>query len=54
MATGTEIHSFQKELPIFAVAFSPDGSQLAVGGADATAIILDLKNLTGKKRLFAR
>ncbi len=50
LATGTEIHSFKKELPIFAAAFSPDGSKLAVGGADATAVILDLNNLTGKKR----
>lgn len=50
VASGTEIHSFQKELPLFAAAFSPDGSKLAVGGADATAVILDLKNLTGKKR----
>jgi WD40 repeat protein len=50
LATGTEIHSFKRELPIFAVAFSPDGSKLAVGGEDATALILDLTNLTGKKR----
>jgi WD40 repeat protein len=49
IATGTEIYAFKKELPIFAAAFSPDGSRLAVGGADATALILDLKNLTGKK-----
>ena len=49
-ATGTEIHSFPRELPIFAAAFSPDGSRLAVGGTDATAVILDLHNLTGKKR----
>ena len=50
VATGTEIYSFKKELPIFAAAFSPDGSKLAVGGADATALILDMNNLTGKKR----
>ncbi|HYV38592.1 MAG TPA: WD40 repeat domain-containing protein [Gemmataceae bacterium] len=50
IATGTEIYSFKKELPIFAAAFSPDGSKLVVGGADATALVLDLKNLTGKKR----
>ncbi len=50
LATGTEVYSFKRELPIFAAAFSPDGSKLAVGGADATAVILDLNNLTGKKR----
>ncbi len=50
VATGTEIHTFKKELPLFAAAFSPDGSKLAVGGADATAVILDLNNLTGKQR----
>ena len=50
IATGTEIHTFERELPIFAVAFSPDGSRLAVGGTDATAVILDLTNLTGKNR----
>ena len=50
VASGTEIHSFKNELPIFAAAFSPDGSKLAVGGEDATAVILDLANLTGKTR----
>ena len=48
LASGTEVHSFKKELPILAAAFSPDGTKLAVGGADATAVILDLNNLTGK------
>ena len=50
VASGTEIHAFKKELPIFAAAFSPDGSRLVVGGTDATALILDLHNLTGKQR----
>ena len=50
LATGTEIHTFKKDLPIFAAAFSPDGSKLAVGGEDATAEVLDLRNLTGKER----
>ena len=50
VASGTEIHSFKKELPILAAAFSPDGSKLVLGGTDATAVILDLNNLTGKKR----
>lgn len=50
MSTGTEIHSFKKELPIYAAAFSPDCSKLVVGGADATALVLDLTNLTGKQR----
>jgi WD40 repeat protein len=50
LATGTEIHSFRRGLPLFAAAFSPDGMRLAVGGADTTAVILDLTNLTGKHR----
>ncbi len=50
IASGTEIHSFMNELPIFAAAFSPDGSKLVVGGTDATAVVLDLRNLTGKNR----
>ena len=50
VATGSEVHSFKKELPIYAAVFSPDVSRLAVGGADATAVILDLSNLTGKTR----
>jgi WD40 repeat protein len=50
LASGTEIHPFRRDLPIFAAAFSPDGSKLVIGGADATALVLDLKNLTGKKR----
>jgi WD40 repeat protein len=50
MASGTEIHSFKREQPIYAAAFSPDGTKMAVGGSDATALILDLKNLTGKER----
>ncbi len=50
MASGSEILPFKKDLPIFAAAFSPDGSKLVVGGDDATAVVLDLHNLTGKKR----
>src|SRR5258708_3455634 len=45
--TGKEIHRFEPHDPVFAVAFSPDGRRLVTGGADTTALIWDLDNLTG-------
>lgn len=50
VATGTVVYSFKRESPVTAAAFSPDGSRLVVGNADATALVLDLDNLAGKKR----
>lgn len=49
LASGTQIHTFESEVPVCA-AFSPDGWKLAVGGGDTLTFIWDLKNLTGKKR----
>jgi hypothetical protein len=48
--TGTAIYPFPGGPVVHSVAFSPDNARLVIGYEDATALIWDLKNLSGKPR----
>ncbi len=50
LLTGTEIYHFNKGPVIYSMDFSPDGTRLIAGSDDTTALIWDLKNLSGKQR----